>query len=178
MRRQGKGTFVATHHEERAHFRFLRLMPDAGVPHHPDNTIIDVRRLRAPPDVAALLDLKSGDAVIYIKRLMSFDGAPTILEELWLPGAIFKGLTAERIDQYKGPMYGLFESEFGTRMIRASEKLRAVGAGADAASLLGVEQGAPLLQAERVSFTYGDKAVELRRGLYLTLHHHYQNDLS
>ncbi|MFL6708634.1 MAG: GntR family transcriptional regulator [Massilia sp.] len=178
MRRQGKGTFVATHHEERAHFRFLRLMPDAGVPHHPDNTIIDVKRLRAPPDVAALLDLKSGDAVVYIKRLMSFDGAPTILEELWLPGAIFKGLTAERIDQYKGPMYGLFESEFGTRMIRASEKLRAVGAGADAAALLCVEPGAPLLQAERVSFTYGDKAVELRRGLYLTLHHHYQNDLS
>src|SRR5512141_1032617 len=50
MRRQGKGTFVSTHHEERAHFRFLKLMPDAGVPHHPDSTIIDVRRLRAPPD--------------------------------------------------------------------------------------------------------------------------------
>jgi GntR family transcriptional regulator len=178
MRRQGKGTFVATHHEERAHFRFLRLMPDAGVPHHPDNTIIDVRRLRSPPDVASLLDLKTGDAVIYIKRLMSFDGTATILEELWLPGAIFKGLTAERIDQYKGPMYGLFESEFGTRMIRATEKLRAVGAGPDAAALLGVDEGTPLLQAERVSFTYGDKAVELRRGQYLTMHHHYQNDLS
>jgi GntR family transcriptional regulator len=178
MRRQGKGTFVSTHHEERAHFRFLKLMPDTGVPHHPDNRILDVKRLRAPPEVAQLLDLKSGDAVIYIKRLMSFDGAPTILEELWLPGAIFKGLTAERLDQYKGPMYGLFESEFGTRMIRATEKIRAVGADPDAAALLGVAEGAPLLMAERVSFTYGDKAVELRRGLYLTAHHHYQNDLS
>jgi GntR family transcriptional regulator len=178
MRRQGKGTFVSTHHEERAHFRFLKLMPDAGVPHHPDNQILEVKRLRAPPEVAQLLDLKSGDAVIYIKRLMSFDGAPTILEELWLPGLLFKGLTAERLDQYKGPMYGLFESEFGTRMIRATEKIRAVGADAGAAELLGVEAGAPLLCAERVSFTYGDKAVELRRGLYLTAHHHYQNDLS
>ncbi|MGZ3158367.1 MAG: GntR family transcriptional regulator, partial [Burkholderiaceae bacterium] len=28
VRRQGKGTFVATHHEVRAQFRFLRLMPD------------------------------------------------------------------------------------------------------------------------------------------------------
>jgi GntR family transcriptional regulator len=178
MRRQGKGTFVATHHEERAHFRFLKLMPDAGVPHHPDNRILEVKRLRAPPEVGQLLDLKSGDAVIYIKRLMSFDGAPTILEELWLPGAIFKGLTAERLDQYKGPMYGLFESEFGTRMIRAAEKIRAVGADPGAAELLGVAAGTPLLLAERVSFTYGDKAVELRRGLYLTAHHHYQNDLS
>ena len=178
MRRQGKGTFVSTHHEERAHFRFLKLMPDAGVPHHPDNRILDVRRQSAPAEVAGLLDLKAGDAVIYIRRLMSFDGAPTILEELWLPGAIFKGLTAERLDQYKGPMYGLFESEFGTRMIRASEKIRAVGADIGAAELLGVAEGTPLLCAERVSFTYGDKAVELRRGLYLTSHHHYQNDLS
>jgi GntR family transcriptional regulator len=178
MRRQGKGTFVSTHHEERAHFRFLKLMPDTGVPHHPDNRILDVRRLAAPAEVAQLLNLKAGEAVIYIRRLMSFDGAPTILEELWLPGAIFKGLTAERLDQYKGPMYGLFESEFGTRMIRATEKIRAVGADFGAAELLGVAEATPLLCAERVSFTYGDKAVELRRGLYLTAHHHYQNDLS
>ena len=178
MRRQGKGTFVSTHHEARAHFRFLRLMPDEGVPHHPDNRIIEVKRLRAPAEVARLLDLKSGDAVVYIKRVMSFEGAPTILEELWLPGLLFKGLTAERLVEYKGPMYGLFESEFGTRMIRASEKIRAVGADATAASFLGVAEGTPLLCAERVSFTYGDKAVELRRGLYLTARHHYQNDLS
>lgn len=178
LRRQGKGTFVATHHEERAHFRFLKLMPDEGVPHHPDNRIIEVKRIRAPAEVTRLLELKSGDAVVYIKRVMSFDGAPTILEELWLPGQVFKGLTAERLVEYKGPMYGLFESEFGTRMIRATEKIRAVGADAVAAQYLGVAEGTPLLVADRVSFTYGDRPVELRRGLYLTAQHHYQNDLS
>ena len=178
MRRQGKGTFVATHHEARAHFRFLRLVPDEGVPHHPDNKIIEVKRMRAPAEVARLLDLKSGDAVVYIKRVQSFEGEPTILEELWLPGLLFKGLTAERLVEYKGPMYGLFESEFGTRMIRATEKIRAVAADASAAEFLHVLEGTPLLCAERVSFTYGDKAVELRRGLYLTTNHHYQNELS
>jgi GntR family transcriptional regulator len=178
LRRQGKGTFVATHHEERAHFRFLRLMPDEGVPHHPDNRFLEVKRIRASAEVARLLDQKTGDAVVYIRRLLSFDGAPTILEELWLPGQLFKGLTAERLVEYKGPMYGLFESEFGTRMIRATEKIRAVAADAGAAEHLGVAEGTPLLCAERVSFTYGDKPVELRRGLYLTAHHHYLNELS
>jgi GntR family transcriptional regulator len=178
MRRQGKGTFVATHHEARAHIRFLRLRPDEGQPSYPASTFIEVKRLRAPADVARLLDLKSGDAVIYIKRVQSFDAVPTIVEELWLPGAIFKGLTAERLSEYKGPMYGLFESEFGTRMIRAEEKVKAVCAGAEDAGLLKVEPGTPLLSAERVSFTYGDKPVELRRGLYLTDRHHYQNDLN
>jgi GntR family transcriptional regulator len=178
MRKQGKGTFVSTHHEARAHFRFLRLMPDEGVPHYPESKFIEVKRMRAPADVARLLDLKSGDAVVFIKRVQSFDGVPTIVEELWLPGAIFKGLTAERLVEYKGPMYGLFESEFGTRMIRATEKIRAVCADDGAAALLRIAANTPLLASERVSYTYGDKAVELRRGLYLTEHHHYHNELN
>lgn len=178
VRRQGKGTFVASHHEARAHFRFLKLMPDEGVPHQADHQYIEVKRIRAAAEVARLLDLKSGDAVVYVKRLLSFGGAPTILEELWLPGQLFKGLTMERLAEYKGPMYGLFESEFGTRMIRATEKIRAVAADAGSADLLKVVPGTPLLCVDRTSYTYGDKAVELRRGLYLTAQHHYQNELS
>ncbi len=178
VRRQGKGTFVATHHEARAHIRFLRLVPDEGVSHYPESKFIEVKRVRAPADVARLLELKSGDAVIFVKRVQFFDGIATIVEELWLPGAIFKGLTAERLVEYKGPMYGLFETEFGTRMIRASEQIRAVCADAGAAALLGLAPGTPLLSSERVSFTYGDKPVELRRGLYCTDRHHYQNELN
>src|SRR5688572_27608125 len=57
MRRQGKGTFVSTHTEARAHFRFLRLMPIEGVPHHPESQIIEVKRIRAPAEVARMLEL-------------------------------------------------------------------------------------------------------------------------
>lgn len=178
VRRQGKGTFVATHHEVRAQYRFLRLMPDVGEPHNADNKILEVKRLRAPAEVARLLDLKSGDPVIFIKRVQAFDAVPTILEELWLPGVLFKGLTAERLVEYKGPMYGLFETEFGTRMIRATERIRAVVADENVSELLRVAVNTPLLSVERVSFTYGDKPVEVRRGLYLTTSHHYQNELS
>jgi GntR family transcriptional regulator len=178
VRRQGKGTFVATHHEARAQFRFLRLVPDSGEAHHPDSRFVDVKRVRAPGEIARQLDLKAGDSVIFIRRVQAFGGVPTIVEDLWLPGLLFKGLTAERLDQYKGPMYGLFETEFGTRMIRATESLRAVGADPIVAQLLEVPDGTPLLSVERVSFTYGDKPVEVRRGLYLTDRHHYQNELS
>jgi len=178
VRRQGRGTFVATHHEARAQYRFLRLMPDSGEPHSADNRILEVRRLRAPAEVARLLELRAGDSILFIKRVQSFDGAPTIVEELWLPGALFRGLTAERLSEYKGPMYGLFETEFGTRMIRATEKIRAVGADSATAGLLGVPEHTPLLSVERVSFTYGDKPVEVRRAFYLTDHHHYRNELN
>lgn len=178
VRRQGKGTFVATHHEARSQFRFLRLLPDEGTPQYPENKIIEVKRLRAPAEVARSLNIKSGDSVVFLRRVLSFSGVPTILDELWLPGVIFKGLTAERLNEYKGPMYGLFETEFGTHMIRASEEIRAVCADQFVSQLLNVPIGTPLLNVERVSFTYGDKPVELRRGLYLTSAHYYQNELS
>jgi len=178
VRRQGKGTFVATHHEERAHYRFLRLMPDAGEARQPENRVLEVKRMRAPAEVARMLDIKSGDSVIFIRRVQSFDAVPTILEELWLPGVLFRGLTAERLVEYKGPMYGLFETEFGTRMIRATERVRAVLAEPQVGELLDVPPGTPLLSLERVSFTYGDKPVEVRRALYRTDTHHYHNELS
>ena len=47
VRRQGKGTFVATHNEERAQFRFLRLLADDGVEHPHVSRLLECRRLRA-----------------------------------------------------------------------------------------------------------------------------------
>jgi GntR family transcriptional regulator len=178
LRRQGKGTFVATHAEQKVQFRFLRLAPDDGEAAGAQRRFIDCRRLRAPSDIARSLNLKSGDAVVQVRRVLSFRGSPVVLDDIWLPGQLFKGLTAERLGDYRGPMYGLFEAEFGVRMIRAEEKIRAVAADAAAAELLGLAPGAPLLSVERLSLTYDDKPVELRRGLYNTASHHYRNELS
>ena len=178
VRRQGKGTFVATHAEQHTQFRFLRLQPDDGVAGGTERRFIDCKRLRAPADVARALGMRSGDAAIQLKRLLFLRGAPVVFDEIWLPAALFKGLTAERLSGYEGPMYQLFESEFGVRMIRAEEKIRAVAAEGQAAELLWVGVGAPLLSVERLSLTYGDKPVELRRGLYVTTAHHYRNELN
>ncbi|HWP18296.1 MAG TPA: GntR family transcriptional regulator [Burkholderiaceae bacterium] len=177
VRRQGKGTFVATHAEEKIQYRFLRLTPDDGVSAPVERKVIEVRRQRAPSEVARALDLKAGDSAVQIRRLLIFRGRPVVLDDIWLHGTLFKGLTAERLSDYRGPMYALFEQEFGVRMIRAEEKLRAVAADAACASLLEVAEGYPLLSVERLSYTYGDKPVEFRRGLYNTASHFYRNEV-
>ena len=181
MRRQGKGTFVATHAEQQVQYRFLRLMPNSGDLRSEgpaERQIIDCKRLRAPADIARSLALRAGDAVLQLRRVLAFQGAPTILEDVWLPGGPFKGLTAERLASYRGPMYVLFETEFGVRMVRAEEKIRAVAADAASAELLGVRVGEPLLSVERTAYTYNDLPMELRRGLYCTDKHYYKNELS
>jgi GntR family transcriptional regulator len=177
VRRQGKGTFVATHGERQVRLRFLRLAPDSGQPVPPERQLLDLRRARAAADVARALDLKAGDPVVLLRRLLVFAGEPVVLEDVWLPAGIFKGLTAEAITEHKGALYNLFETQFGTRMVRAEERLKAVAADAASAKLLDVSAGDPLLQVDRQTFTYGDRPVEWRRGLYRTERHFYRSEL-
>jgi GntR family transcriptional regulator len=181
VRRQGKGTFVATHAEQHVQYRFLKLMPDSGDANSEgpaQRDIIDCKRLRASADIARALALRTGDPVLQVRRILAFAGVPTILEDLWLPGGPFKGLTAERLADYHGPMYAMFETEFGVRMVRAEEKIRAVTPDEAQCALLQVPKGMPLLSVERTAYTYNDTPMELRRGLYRTDTHHYRNALS
>ncbi|MBZ0225886.1 MAG: GntR family transcriptional regulator [Comamonas sp.] len=181
MRRQGKGTFVSTHAERQVQYRFLSLRPDEGNEQSEGparRQIIECRRLRASAEVARALSLRTGDAVMHARRVLSFAKTPAILEDIWLPGQAFKGLTAERMSSYNGPTYAMFEEDFGVRMVRADEKLRAVTPNEEQARLLGINGCTPLLSVERIAYTYNDVAMELRRGLYRTDTHHYRNTLN
>ena len=181
MRRQGKGTFVATHAEQHVQYRFLKLLPDTGdasVEGPAQRRVIDCRRVRASADVAHALALRTGDIVMQARRILSFGGVPTIFEDIWLPGHAFKGLTADQLASYQGPTYAMFELEFGVRMVRAEEKIRAVLPDTEQAQLLQISPMTPLLSVERLAYTYNDVPMELRRCLYLTDTHHYRNELS
>lgn len=181
MRRQGKGTFVATHSAQQVQYRFLKLHPDVGDLEgegRAQRTILECKRLRASAEIARLLALRSGDTVVQVRRILAFSGIPTILEDIWLPGNAFKGLTAEQMASYKGPTYAMFEADFGVRMVRADEKLRAVLPDEMQAKLLDVSTQTPLLSVERLAYTYNDIPMELRRGIYRTDTHHYKNALS
>ena len=63
-------------------------------------------------------------------------------------------------------------------MIRAVERLKAVAAPAELARLLKIKTSEPLLLVDRLTYTYGDEPVEVRRGWCITDHHHYYNELA
>jgi len=179
VRKQGKGTFVATHTEERAsNFRFLRVRRNDGQAEYPGNRLVDLRRAKAGAESARRLGIRVGDGVFVLRRVLDLAGRPTVLDDITLPAVLFSGLTRARYAAYPGSMYGFFEQVFGVRMLRAEERLTAVAADAASAELLDVEPGTPLLAVDRVSFTYGDRPVEVRRGLCATRHAHYWNTLT
>ena len=129
-------------------------------------------------ETARALHLRTSEPVIEVRRLLLRGERAVVLDDLWLPERQFAGLSAEIINEYPGTLYALFEERYRVHMVRAEEKLRAVAASAEAASLLGLQGGSPLLSVDRVAFTYGDRPVELRRGLYHTEADHYRNQLN
>lgn len=178
VRRQGKGTYVASHSEPSYQYRFLRVMPDSGEKLHPHSVLVDVRKGRASAEIARALAIKAASPVHVILRVLEFRGRPLILDEMVLAASRFPGLTVPKLEEYKGSMYSFYEAVYGLRMIRAEERIRAVAADAGAAAHLRVVPGTPLLCVDRIAFTYGDMPVEWRRGLCVTDGFSYFNELA
>lgn len=178
VRKQGKGTFVASHHDPRALFRFLRLVPEGGDISAPVSVPLECWRAKAGQEASRMLAVEPGDPIIVVRRILKFSAKPVVVDELYLPGEIFGELTLEILQGWTSSLYSLFETRFGVRMIRAEERIRAVAADRPTAEALKVKEGVPLLSVERVTYTYGDRPVEWRRGLYSTAEHHYMNELT
>jgi len=178
LRRQGKGTYVASHSEPAYQYRFLRMQPDRGERVHPVNLFFGLERGKASAEVADALALQAGAPIASFKRLMSFGGRPVILDEIAFAASQFPGFTLAELEYFHGSVYSFYETVFGVRMIRASEQLKAVAADSVAGAHLNVEPGRPLLRVDRVAYTYGDKPVEWRRGLCVTDAFSYLNELN
>ncbi|MGQ0443262.1 MAG: GntR family transcriptional regulator [Methylophilaceae bacterium] len=177
IRRQGKGTYVATHDEDVIKLRFLRLTAVTGQKEVLQNEFLSCNKTKADAYIAKILDVKASAATIEVKRLLTFSGRPLIYDHIVVPAVPFKGLNGASVIENNGSMYSMYESQFGVRMIRAEERLKAVPADKEVAGLLGLKEGFPLLSIERISYTYGDKPMEWRLGLCITDDHHYMNEL-
>lgn len=177
VRRQGKGTFVATHTEEHAQYRFLRIVELNGKKEFPVSEVLHCERIKADSTAAERLGLKRGAPVMMVRRLLRLSGEPVILDDIYLSAILFKGINDALIDEFDGTLYSLYESRYGTRIIRAEERVRAVAADEATASLFGIPPNAPLLDIDRIAYTYGDQPVEWRVSRCNTQHHCYLNDL-
>lgn len=178
VRRQGRGTFVATHTRDRFLFQFFHVERSDGLKQAPLVELVGFRRTRAEEEAALALALRPGEPVIEIENRLSLQGRPVVHDRIVVPAALLKGLTEKRFAERGGTIYQLYQSEFGITVLRAAERLRAVPADRAAARVLGVTPGTPLLQVHRVALSFGDKPVEWRVSSVNTAQHDYVNLLS
>ena len=127
IRRQGKGTYVATHTEENIQLRFLKLTSNFGLKEKLDNQLVSFSKEKATNKLAKILNINSSSTIISMKRVLTFNEKPLILDVIKIPAQYFRGLTAEMVVERKGSMYRMYETDFGIRMLRADEKIKAIG---------------------------------------------------
>jgi GntR family transcriptional regulator len=177
VRRQGKGTFVATHDGRRLMFHFFHIVERDGAKAYPSVRLLDFRRERADALSAAALGIAPADKVIRIRNLLSLAGRPAIVDDITLPAQLFPGLTEKIFLARDNTIYHLYQSRYGINVLRTDERLRAALASREVAQLLQVAPGAPLLEIRRVALTFRDRPVELRLSRVDTTRHDYHNTL-
>jgi GntR family transcriptional regulator len=159
-RRQGKGTYVAEHTQERALFRFFRMARPGGGRALPTSAGETLKRRAARPADAAKLALEPGTEVYELNRVRLIDGEPAVLEKIVLPAALFAGF--ERHDPLPNALYALYQREYGLNIVAAHEELRADAARKDDCRRLKLAPGAPLLHIDRVAISLEGTRVEWR----------------
>jgi GntR family transcriptional regulator len=178
VRRQGRGTFVATHNSDRFLFQFFHIERCDGLREAPQVELLSFERTRLDEEAAAALQLKPGEPALQVDNRLRLQGRPVVHDRLILPAALFRGLTEKRMRERPSTIYHLYQTEFGITVVRAHERLRAVGADRTAARVLGVAPGAPVMQVRRVAIALGGQAVEWRVSTVLSTQHDYVNLLS
>lgn len=178
VRRQGRGTFVATHNTDRFLFQFFHVERGDGLREAPLVDLVSFERLRADDEPAEALQLRIGDPVIQIENRLRLQGSAVIYDRLTLPSTLFKGLTEKRFRERPGTIYQLYQSDFGISVLRAKERARASASDRNAVRVLGLPFGQPVMQVRRTALTFGDRPVEHRISIINTAHHDYVNLLS
>lgn len=177
-RRQGRGTFVASHTADRLLFQFFHIERADGLREAPTAELISFERVRADGEMAQALRLRAGDPVIQIENRLSLQGRAVVYDRLTLSAPMFKGLTERRLREHASSIYQLYQSEFGITVVRALERARATAADRTASRILGLSAGTPVMQVRRHALTFGDKPVEHRMSIINTAQHDYVHLLS
>jgi GntR family transcriptional regulator len=173
VRRQGRGTYVARHDDARILFQFFKLVPDTGERSFPESRMLETV-IGAYPEAATILGLKVREQVLRLDRVRSIGGDACILERIYLPASLFRGLETRPLPNN---LYEFYALEYGVTIGRASEKLKAVAATDREAKTLGTSIGSPLLRVDRVAYALDGRRVEWRVSLCSTEKIHYWSDL-
>ena len=109
------------------------------------------------------LHLHAGDYVVEIQRVRLADRSPISLELAQFPADAFPGLLEQQLG---GSIYEILETQYGLVAGKADERIEAVNATTDEASLLGIKPKSALLLITRVTYDQDGTPCEFSRDLF------------
>lgn len=181
IRQHGRGTFVADRSVHTANlmqtYSFTQQMREMG--RNPKTIILEFSEIEADKNLAEHMGLRLGEKVIKIDRLRCADEMPLMIERTHLPMRKFM--------MFKRPMlegkslYEVIEGVFHEKVRVAEEEFYASIARPADARLLGIGEGAPVLDLERVTYNMHNEIIEYtlsvaRADQFKYKVFHYRND--
>jgi GntR family transcriptional regulator len=159
-REQGKGTFVAQPKISESLMQdlsgFYEDMVAKGLT--PVTKVLRQEVQPADKKIAKYLQIEPGDQVIVIERLRSVGSEPINLVTTYVPYDICPDLIDEDLSTQS--LYALLEKKHGLELSHGRRTIEAVAANQYEAQLLGVEEGAPLVLLDSVSYLKDGRPIE------------------
>jgi GntR family transcriptional regulator len=177
LRQQGRGTFVATHTEDRTFFYFFHIIGKDGSREVPATQLLSFEKARADATEEEHLAVPRGAAVFRIQNLLKLGGKPVVFDSISVSALLFPELDDKVFAERDGTIYGLYQARYGISVLRISERLAAAHLPEEAASILELAAATPALVIRRVAYTYDDTPVEYRVSWVNTERHEYLSDL-
>ena len=178
IRRQGKGTFIAEHDEQRLLYYFFHVIKhDADHKNYPKVELVSFQSATANGEEAKKLELKEGSPVWRIVNRLSLDGQCVIVDRLTLSKERFPKLTKLAFKDREGSIYQLYQAKYGQLVTRTSERLRAGAASKQDAEWLNIKPGDPVIIIRRIAIGIEDEPIEWRISTLNTECHEYFSEL-
>jgi len=158
-RQRGRGSFVAHPPIQQPVARIISFTEDMRQRGFaPGTQVLVAELLSASVEIAGRLSVEPGEELAHIQRLRQADGEPLAVEDSYLvhrhcPGILTHDYAAQSLRETLARDYGL-------RLARASQTIRAIQAPLALADVLSMRRRAALLFIERVTFSAQNVPVE------------------
>ncbi|NIS80155.1 MAG: UTRA domain-containing protein [Anaerolineales bacterium] len=155
-RQPGRGTFVTHPTLEQGMTRIISFTEDMiQRGYEPGTEVLFAGVVPAPVEIAQKLEVEPGEELARIRRLRLADGEPMSVEDSLLVHRYCQGVLKH--DHASNPLRRVLEQDYGIRLVRAKQVIRAILAPVDLAQLLLIKPRSALLLIERV--TYSDQVI-------------------
>ncbi|CCI83902.1 GntR family transcriptional regulator [Corynebacterium otitidis] len=174
QRVRGKGTFVAANPlVSRINLASFSDEMDA-LDVEATSDVLTAKRHRPPHEVSDWFGTDTEVHHLHLTRLRRGDGSPYVIDDAWYNDRFVPDLLDFDVTQ---SVYGILAEHYGMPITEAIQTIKAVAAEPEAARLLDVEVGSPLLEVTRQSQA-GGRRVEHCVSLYRTDRYRMQSRVS
>jgi GntR family transcriptional regulator len=162
IRHQGLGTFVVLHRRDRHFFRYFRVVRRDGERSYPVVTLVNFKKGKASRVIAGKLGVAEGTRVFTFTNALALHDKVVMTETITTPETLFPTLTEAMLRDRKDTLYNFYQDAFGINVVGTDERVRVAKATELESEVLALPAGAPVLEVERIAYSYNQKPVEYR----------------